>query len=159
MLQRTIAVYVHTTDVGNLNKNRESDLSQATELIQGKLHVSLNDSPSPEACGFQSDAASQAEGTLRNMLAACRLASPGRCSPRRNLNSETIRIGFQCGHDTAVYKSVRGPQNVTVLQNVYFSSEDWGSQTWSSLVSGPLAIYTDKKKLRSFFSSFTEIFF
>lgn len=48
MLQRTIAVYVHTTDVENLNKNRESDLSQATELIQGKLHVSLNDSPSPK---------------------------------------------------------------------------------------------------------------
>ena len=32
----------------NLNKNRESDLSQVTELIQGKLHVSLNDSPSPK---------------------------------------------------------------------------------------------------------------
>lgn len=63
MLQRTIAVYVHTTDVENLNKSRESDLSQVTELIQGKLHVSLNDSL-PEACGFQSDAASQAEGTL-----------------------------------------------------------------------------------------------
>lgn len=48
MLQKTIAVYAHTTDMENLNKNRESDLSQVIELIQGKLHASLNDSPFPK---------------------------------------------------------------------------------------------------------------
>lgn len=66
MLQSAVAVDFHITDVENLNKTRDIGLSQVTEVIKEKLHVSLNDPPSPKPVVSQSAAASQAEGILQN---------------------------------------------------------------------------------------------
>lgn len=89
----------------NLHKAREVGLSQVTELIKEKLHSSFNDPHSPKLVA----------SSLRlshKQKAGLPAASSGCCSLHRNLNSENIKISFQGGDDTAVYKSVREPENV-----------------------------------------------
>lgn len=89
----------------NLHKAREVGLPQVTELIKEKLHSSFNDPHSPKLV--------VSSLRLSHKQKACLLAvSSGCCSLYRNLNSENIKISFQCGDDTAVYKSVREPENV-----------------------------------------------
>lgn len=135
----------------NLHKARELGLSQVTELIKEKLHSSFNDPHSPKLVASSL--------RLSHKQKACLLAAAsGCCSLHRNLNSETIKIS---GDDTAVYKSIREPENV-IHHFKIFTSHHKTSAFQCRLHSFKalwLFILTKEKKKQSLFSSFTEIFF